>query len=206
MQENLLLMHERRPLGPAFQWKLFSVLTPCNHLLGSPAIHVGLIEYCVRPHVGWPGGQHLLLAVNQIACIKCRQLKPMSVRNRIGWTSLDAISAKDTPVIVDVIDLGVAFGAAYAVFRSVIGGFDINAIRGTVGGAEEASYAFLQPVLIALQYVSPTKAGLDAGAAQWSFTVGIILHGRGLEHLHEGDAHALRNRGDVFQYRHSLLV
>src|SRR3984885_8347170 len=136
-------MHERRPLGPAFQWKLLSVLTTCNHLLGSPAIHVGLIEYRVRPHVGWPGGQHLLLAVNQIAGVKCRQLKPMSVRNRVGWTSLDAISAKDTTVIVDVIDLGVAFSAAHAVLRSVIGSFDVNAVRGAVGGAEEASYAFL---------------------------------------------------------------
>src|ERR1700733_10404142 len=117
-------MHERRPLGPAFQWKLLSVLTTCNHLLGSPAIHVGLIEYRVRPHVGRPGGQHLLLAGNQIAGVKCRQLKPMPLRSAVGGKSRGAISSKDTTVIVDVIGLGVAFGAASAVFRSVFGGFD----------------------------------------------------------------------------------
>ncbi len=116
------------PQGPACAKPATETLTPRNHLLGSPAIHVSLIEYDVVSHMCWPGGQHLLLAVNQIACIKRRQLKPMPVRNRIGRASLHAISAKNTPVVIDVVGFGVAFGAAYAVFGGVVGGFDVDAI------------------------------------------------------------------------------
>jgi len=35
--------------------------------------------------------------------------------------------------------------------------------------------------------------------------VGIILHLRRLEHLHEGDAHAFGDGRDIFQDRHILI-
>ncbi len=154
----------------------------------------------------WPGGQHLLLAVDEIAGIERRQLKPMPMRDRVSRASLHAIPAKDASIVIDVVDLGVAFGAAYAVFGGVVGGFDVDAIRGTVGGAEEAGYTLFQSVFVALENVSAAKAGLDAGAAERTFAVGIIFYRRRLEHLHEGDAHALGDRGDVLQDRHAFLV
>jgi hypothetical protein len=181
-------------------------LTPRDHLRRSPTIHVGLIEHNVRSHVCWPGGQHLLLAVNQIAGAKRRQLKPVPMRNRVGRASLHAIPAKDTTVVIDVVDLGVTFGAAYAVFGGVVGGFDINTVGRTVGGAEEAGYALFQSVFVALQNVGAAEAGFDARAAQRTFAVGIILHRGGLEHLHEGDAHAFGDGGDVFQDRHASSI
>ena len=76
----------------------------------------------------------MLLAVNQITGIKGRQLKPMPMRDRIRRASLDAIPTKNTPVVIDVVDLGVAFGAAYAVFGGVVGGFDVDAVGGAGGG------------------------------------------------------------------------
>src|ERR1022692_4670580 len=130
----------------------------------------------------------------------------MPMRNRIRRASLHTVSAKNTPVIVYVVDLGVAFGAAYAVFGGVVGGFDVDAIGGTVGGAEEAGYAFFQSVFVALQDVSAAEAGFELRSLQRTFAVGIIFHRRGLEHLHEGDAHALGDGGDVFQDRHVFLV
>lgn len=184
-------------------WK---ILAPRNHLLRSSTIHVGLIEYYVRPHVCWPGGQHLLLAVHQIARIKRRELKSMPMRNSVGGTSLHAIPAKDTSIVVDIVNLGVTFGAAYAVFCAVVRRFDVNAVRGTVGGAQKTCDAFFQTVFVALQNVGAAEAGFDARAAQRTLAVGIIFHGRWLEHLHEGDAHALRDGSDVFQDRHTFLL
>src|SRR5271155_4400812 len=154
----------------------------------------------------WPGSQHLLFAVNQIARIKRSQLKPMPMRNCIGRASLHTIPTEDTTVVIDVVDFGVAFGAAYAVFSGIVGGFDVDAVGGTVGGAEEAGYALFQSVFVALQDVSAAEAGFELRSLERSFAVGIIFYRRGLEHLHEGDAHAFGDGGDVFQDRHALLV
>ena len=179
-------------------------LTPRNHLRRSPAIHVGLIEHNVGPHVRWPCGQHLLLAINQIAGAKRRQLKPMPMRNRVRRTSLHAVPTKDTSIVINVVDFGVAFGAAYAVFGGVVGGFDVDAVGGAVGGAEETGDAFFEAVFVALQDVGAAEAGFNAGAAQRAFAVGIIFYRGGLEHLHEGDAHAFGDGGDILQDRHAL--
>src|ERR1700678_4083532 len=124
------------PKAGAIHFKLEN-LTSGNHLLRSSTIHVSLIKHNIRSHVRRTGSQHLLLAVNQIAGVKRGQLKSVPVRNRIRRASLHAIPAKNTTVVIDVVDSGVAFCAAYAVFSCVVGGFDVDAIRGTVGGAEE---------------------------------------------------------------------
>ncbi len=181
----------------------WETLTPRLHLRRSPAIHIRLIEHHVISHVRRPRSQHLLLAINQSARIKRRQLKAMPMRNRVGRASLHAIPAKNTPVVIDVVDLGVALGSAYAMFSGVVGGFDINAIRGTVGGTQEASYAFLQSIFVALQHVSAAKAGFDARAAQRTFSIGIVFDRGGLKHLHKGDAHAFSDRSDIFQDWHT---
>jgi len=186
--------------------KSSGTLTPCDHLGGSPAIHVGLIEHDIGSHMRRPGSQHLLLAVHQIAGVKGRQLKPMPMRNRVGRASFHAVPAKNTSIVINVVDLGVTFGAADAVFGGIVGGFDVDAIRRAVGRAEEAGYAFFEAVFVALQDVSATEAGFEARAAQRTFAIGIIFHGGGLEHLHEGDAHAFGDGGDVFQNRHTLPV
>src|SRR5579863_1739923 len=45
-------------------------LAPRHHLYRRPTVHVGLVEYDVGTHMCWPGGQHLLLAVDQVAGIE----------------------------------------------------------------------------------------------------------------------------------------
>src|SRR5271168_5005470 len=196
-------MHKRRPRGPAcHRHRNSETLTPRHHLRRSPAIHIRLIKYDVLTHVRWPGRQHLLFAVNQIAGIKSSQLKPMPMRNRVRRASLHTIPAKDTSIVVDVVDFGVALGAAYAEFGGVVGGFDVDAVGGTVGGAEEAGYALFQSVFVALQDVGAAEAGFELRSLERSFAVGIIFYRRGLEHLHEGDAHPFGDGGDIFQDRH----
>src|SRR5260370_41531965 len=96
------------------------------------------MEYCVRAHVCWPWGQHLLLAVNQIARAKGSQLKAVPMCNRIRRASLHTIPAKDTSVVVDVVDLRVSFGATDATFGGVFGGFDVGTIRRAGDGRAES--------------------------------------------------------------------
>jgi hypothetical protein len=186
--------------------QLGSKLASRNHLLGSSAIHVGLIENNVGSHVCWPGGQHLLLAVNQIAGVEGGQLKTVTVRNGVRGASLDAIAAKNAAVVIDVVDPGVALCAADAVFGGVVGCLDIDAVRRAVGGAEKTSDAFFQAVFVALQDVSAAETGFKPGAAERTFAVGIIFDGRRLEHLHKGDAHAFGNGRDILQNRHTSPV
>src|ERR1700726_5164465 len=98
----------------------------------------------------------------------------MPMRNRVGWTSLHTVPAKDTSIVIDVVDLGVAFGAAYAVFGGVVGGFDVDAVGGTVGGAEEKSYALFQAVFVALEDVGAAEAGFEPCSLQRTFAVGVV--------------------------------
>src|SRR5215831_12153040 len=99
-----------------------------HHFCRRPTIHVGLIEYDVGSHMCWPGGQHHLLAVHQIGRAEGRQFKSVAVCDRISRAGLNTVSAEDATVVVDVIDLGVAFGATDAVFGGVLGRFNINAV------------------------------------------------------------------------------
>src|SRR6202040_1588807 len=117
---------------------------PVYHLCGSAAVHVGLIEYDVGSHVCWPGGQHLLLAVNQVAGVKGRQLESVPVSDRVCRARFHAIAAENAAVVIDVVDLGVALGAADALFGSIFRSLDVDAIRGTIGGAQETGHTLFQ--------------------------------------------------------------
>src|SRR5689334_16967331 len=77
----------------------------------------------------------------------------MPVRDRIGGTSLYAVTAKDAAVVVDVVDLRVSLAAAEARFCCVLGRFDVNAIGRTRRRAQKAGNAFFQSVLIPLQHM-----------------------------------------------------
>ena len=179
--------------------RMWRGLASRNHFLGSTTVYVGLIEHDVRSHMRGPGGQHLLLAVNQIAGVKGGELKAVAMRDGIGGAGLDTIAAKNASIVIDVIDLGVAFGAADALFGGVISSFDIDAIRRTIRGTQKAGHAFFQSIFVALQNVGAAESGLNARSAQRPFAIRIIFNRRGLEHLHEGDAHSFSDGGDVFQ-------
>jgi hypothetical protein len=175
-----------------------------HHLRGCAPVDVGLIEHDVGSHVCWPGGQHLLLAVHKIGSIECCQLESMAVRDGIGRARLDTVPTENASIVIDVVHLGVALGAADAVFGGILGRFDVNAVGWAGSRAEKTGYAFFQAVFIPLQDVRAAEAGFNSRAAQWSLAVGIVLDNRRVEHLPEGDAHAFGNRSDVFQNRHGI--
>ena len=154
----------------------------------------------------WPGGQHLFLAVDQVAGVKACDFEAVPVGDRIRGTSLDAVSAEDTSIVVDVINFGVTLRSAHPMLVRILGRFYVNAVRGTGGGAQKTGNALFQSVLIALQHVDAAKTLLELGAPQWPWSIGIVLHLRRLEHLHERNAHALSDRGNILQHWHTALV
>src|ERR1041385_7146973 len=97
--------------------------------------------------------QQLLFAIDQVRGVERGQFESMSVRNGVGGTGLNAVSAKNAAVVVNVIDLGVTLGPAHAVLGRVLCCLNVNAIGGTVGRAKKAGDTLLQAILVTLQYV-----------------------------------------------------
>src|SRR5262245_58691903 len=130
----------------------------------------------------------------------------MTVSDGIRRASLNAISAENAAVVINVIDLRVTLGTADAILSCILGGFDIDAIRRAIRRTQEAGNAFLKPVLIALAHINAAKALLEFGAPERPRPIGIVLDNRRLEHLPEGDAHALGDGGDVLKEWHTTPV
>src|SRR5579863_2109297 len=116
-------MHKRRPAGGR-RFVRSQILLSSQF----PAGHLSLIEYRVGSHMCWLGGQHLLFAIDQIAGIERGNFKTMPMRNCVRRARLHAVPAKYTSIVVDVVDVGIALGAAHAVFGGVFSGLDVNAI------------------------------------------------------------------------------
>ena len=70
----------------------------------------------------------MLLAHHEIGSVEACQFESVSVRDGVGRTGLDTVSAKNAAVVVDVINLGVALAAADAKLIGIFGRFDIDAL------------------------------------------------------------------------------
>ena len=70
----------------------------------------------------------MFFAVNQVAGVKARDFEAVPVGDRIGRASLDAVSAEYTSIVVDVINLGVAFRSAHPLLGRVLRRLDVNAV------------------------------------------------------------------------------
>src|SRR5258708_26723599 len=130
----------------------------------------------------------------------------MPMRDRIGRASFHAIPTENTSIVIYVVDAGVALGPADAVLGSVIGSFNVDAVGRARRGAKEGGHTLLQSIFVALERVGAAEAGFDARPAKRTLAIGIVFDGGRLEHLHEGDAHALGDSGDVLKNRHAQLV
>lgn len=117
----------------------------------------------------------------------------MAVGYSVGGTGFYAIAAEDAAGIVNVVDLGVAFAGGDAIGRGILSRFDVNAVRGTRGGAEEAANALLVAILITLKDMDAPVAGLDAG---WD--VREALRGGLAKHGTQRDAEAFVERNERF--------
>src|SRR4051794_26356722 len=127
-------MHKRRSrwTGVIAVRKLISKSAPRHHFCRRPTIHVGSIEYDVGSHVSWLASQHHLLGVNEIGSVEGGQFESVAMRDRVRGTRLHAVSAENTAVVIDVVNLGVTLGAADAVLGRVFRRLDVNAVRRAV--------------------------------------------------------------------------
>src|SRR5579885_719316 len=80
--------------------QLGSRLSSCR----STARHFRLIENRIGAEMCWPGSQHLFLAIHQVGCIERRDFEAVPMCNCIGWASFYTVPAKNTAVVIDVIN------------------------------------------------------------------------------------------------------
>ena len=85
----------------------------------------------------------------------------MSVRDRIGWARLDAVSAENAARIIDIVDFCVTLTGGDSICVGVLSRFDVNAIRRASRGAQKAANAFFQSIFIAMQNVDAAIARLE---------------------------------------------
>jgi hypothetical protein len=130
----------------------------------------------------------------------------VTVGDGVGRAGLDTVAAEDAPVVIDVVDLGVALGAGDAFFFGILSGFNVDTVRGTGGSAEEARDTFFKAIFVALELMFTAKALLKFGSAHGALAVRVVFDFGRLEHLLEGDAHSLGNGGCVFGDRHTLSI
>ena len=130
----------------------------------------------------------------------------MAMGDGVGGAGLDTVTAEYAAVVVDVVDLCVAFGRGDALFFGVLGCFDVNAVGGAGSSAEETGYTLFEALLIALELVFAAKALLEFGPAHWAFAIGVVFDLGGLKGFLQGNAHSLGYGGGVLNDRHALSI
>src|SRR6185295_18126826 len=102
-----------------------------------------------------------VLRVNEVVARVLRELVLRLERDRVEGARELAVAAEDAAREVDLVDAGVALAGRDAVVRRVLGRDDADAVRGTGGGAERATDALLEPVLMPPEPVPAAEARVD---------------------------------------------
>jgi len=144
--------------------------------------------------------EELFFSIDERIDVVSCELKTVTVSNRVRRAGLHTIPAENTPGVVDIVDTRIAFGGRDSLSLSILGGFDINTLRGTGCGAKETADTFLQAVFITMKDMDPaiTRLKMDR-------FVRVILGGRFTPKVAERDAESLyqgcEGAANLFQYR-----
>ena len=150
--------------------------------------------------------QQGLFAINEITGVECCEFEAVAVCDGVCGAGLNAITAEDAAVIVDVIDLGVTLSAADALFFSIVRRLNINAVGRARRRAQKTGYAFFQAVFVALQLVQSAETFLKNRALIRQLLVGIVLNNGGSKHLPKGDRHSFGNAENISENRHANSI
>src|SRR5208282_770471 len=111
--------------------------------------YAGLFRLC--RDAGRKGLQQLFLAVNKRVGVVGGDFKTVAVGDGVTRASFHAIAAEDAPVVIDIIDLGIALRGADTVVAGILRGLNVNAIGRASRRAEEAGDALFQSAFVAAQ-------------------------------------------------------
>src|SRR5712664_5006683 len=104
--------------------------------------------------------EKLFFAVNQRVDVVGCQFKAVTVGDGIRRARFHAVPAENAARVVDIIDTGIALAGGNALGIRILGGFNVDAIRGTCRRAEKTANALLQTTFVAVQDVDPAIARL----------------------------------------------
>ena len=150
--------------------------------------------------------QQGFFAIDKVAGIERGEFEAVAVRDGVRGAGLNAITAEDAAVIVDVIDLGVPLSAADALFFSIVRRFNINAVGRARRRAQKTGYALFKAVFVALQLVQSAETFLKNRALIGQLLVGIVLNNGGSKHLPKGDRHSFGNAENISENRHGTSI
>ena len=91
------------------------------------------------------GDQQIIFGLEEVRATVNRELKIVTVRDRILGTRLHAVTAENATPVIDVVNGSVTFVDPDSLFRRtrVVGRDDVNALRGTRGSAKITGDALL---------------------------------------------------------------
>src|SRR5271165_3612609 len=134
------------------------------------------------------------------------KLKAVSMGDGVRGAGFDAVTAKDAPVVVDVVDLGIAFGTGDSALCRVLGGLDVNAVGRTGCRTQKAGNTFFQAILIPLQHMSAAEAVLKVRPPVGARSIRVVFYFGWLQHLAKRDAHSLRHSRYVAHNGHKTSI
>jgi len=114
------------------------------------------------------------------------EFEAVAVGDGVGGARFHAVTTENAAGIVDVVDAGVTFSRGDSLGFRVFSGFDVNAPCRAGRSAEEATHAFFQAILIAMEYVNTTVARLEMDGF-----FGVIFGDCFPEHIAESHAETL---------------
>jgi len=133
--------------------------------------------------------QQLFLAVDKGVGVVGGDFKIVAVGNGITGASFHTVAAENAPVVVNVVNLGVALRCADAVVAGILGSLNVNAVCRAGSRAEEAGDALFQTILVATQNMDATITTFKVYGLG-----GIILRNCRSDHHLKGRGESLRQR------------
>jgi len=111
------------------------------------------------------------------------------MRDRVGWTGLDAVAAKNAARIVDVINARIPLARGNSVGIGIFGSLDIDASCRTGGRAQKASDTLFQAIFVPMKDVNSAIARLKMNGF-----FGIIFSDGFAQHVAKRHAETLYKR------------
>lgn len=146
--------------------------------------------------------KHVFFTLHERGSVVAGHFKAVTVGNGISRTCLHTEPAENAPIVIDIVNAGVALTATDSNLICILSRLDVDAGCRAGSSTEETCNALFHAVFITLQFVDAPETFLKLGGL-----VGIVFGHGGRHHLLHRDGHAFgngRSRADyITQIRHT---